>query len=254
MSNSLEGRVALVTGAGSGIGRAAATLFAREGAKVVVAGRRLAPLEETVRQIEESGGDSTFIQVDVSQTAEVERMVGAVVNTYGRLDCALNNASVEGPLHVLTADFDEEEWDRVIGINLKGTWLCLKYEIPQMLKQGGGVIVNVSSTAGLFGSRFSTAYGASKHGIIGLTKTAALEYGKHNIRVNVVIPGSIDTPMAERIAASRGIEYNPSITDNNLMSRRASSMEVAEAVVWMCTDAASFVTGHSMAVDGGESV
>ena len=247
MSNSLEGRVALVTGAASGIGRAAAIALAREGARVVAADVDAQGGEETARMVQEAGGESMFIAVDVSKADEVEGMVGAVVDAYGRLDCAFNNAGVEGTAHVLTADYTEEAWDRVIDINLKGVWLCMKYEIPQLLKHGQGAIMNTSSTAGLVGSRIGMAYGASKFGVIGLTKTAALEYGKHGIRVNAVCPGSIDTPTAERLV---GAEYEPSV-GNNLTGRFAAPTEVAEAVVWLCSDAASFVTGHAMVVDGG---
>lgn len=248
MSNSLKGRVALVTGAASGIGRATAIALAREGARIVAADIDRQGGEETAHEIEHAGGDPMFVTVDVSKADDVERMVDTVIDAHGRLDCAFNNAGVERTTHVLTADYTEEAWDRVIDINLKGVWLCMKYEIRQLLRQGEGAIVNTSSTAGLVASRIGMAYGASKFGVIGLTKTAALEYGKHNIRVNAVCPGAIDTPMAERIV---GAEYDPSSADTNPTGRFADPEEVAEAVVWLCSDAASFVTGHAMVVDGG---
>lgn len=251
MTNSAERKVALVTGAASGIGRAAAAIFAREGRRVVVADIDEQGGEQTVRQIEQSGGEAVFVRVDVSSPTEVEGMVDAAIGAYGRLDNAFNNAGVEGTANVLAADYDEQVWDRVMGVNLKGVWLCLKYEIPRLLEQGGGAIVNTASTAGLRGNAINgTAYIASKHGVVGLTRATALEYGKDNIRVNVVCPGPIHTPMAERIL---GADYR---ADQDRMADHPSGRfgtpeEVAETAVWLCSDAASYVTGHAMAVDGG---
>jgi len=240
MTSSAENKVALVTGAASGIGRAAAAIFAREGTRVVVA-----DIDE------QGGGEAVFVRVDVSSPEEVEGMVNAAIDAYGRLDNAFNNAGVEGTANVPAADYDEEVWDRVMDINLKGVWLCLKYEIPRLFERGGGAIVNTASTAGLRANAINgTAYIASKHGVVGLTRATALEYGPHNIRVNAVCPGAIHTPMAERIL---GADYR---ADQERMadhpSRRFGTLEeVAETVVWLCSDAGSYVTGHAMAVDGG---
>lgn len=246
MAGLVEGKVALVTGGGSGIGRQACLVFAREGAKVVVSDVAVEGGEETVKLIKQAGGEATFIKADVSQEAEVEALVAKTAETYGRLDCAYNNAGIAGRT-ARVADDTEENWDRILAINLKGVWLCLKYEIPQMLKQGGGAIVNTASGAGLIGVRRTGAYVASKHGVVGLTKTAALEYAKSNIRVNAVCPGPIDTPML-RGASDRVIDAMAAAQPNG---RLGQPQEIAEAVVWLCSDAASFVTGHPMPVDGG---
>ena len=250
MAGRLDGKVALVTGGSSGIGRASALAFAREGAKVVVADVMVEGGEETVGMIKKAGGEAIYVKADVSKAAEVEVMVNRAVATYGRLNCAFNNAGIEGTLLVPTADYTEESWDRVIAINLKGVWLCMKYEIPQMLKQGSGAVVNTASVAGLVGSRAGAAYGASKHGVVGLTKTAALEYAKAGIRVNAVCPGPIRTPMMERGIALRP-EFEVQALATEPVGRMGRPEEIAEAVVWLCSDAASFVTGHTMAVDGG---
>jgi NAD(P)-dependent dehydrogenase (short-subunit alcohol dehydrogenase family) len=248
MAGRVDGKVALVTGAGSGIGRATALTFAREGAKIVVADIVVAGGEETVRMIKAAGGDAVFVKVDASKAAEVEAMVKKVVDTYGRLDCAFNNAGIEGAI-TPTADYTEEDWDRVIAINLKGVWLCMKAEIPQMLKQGGGAIVNTASVAGLVGFQGLSAYVASKHGVNGLTKTAALEYAKSGIRVNAVCPGVINTPMVQR-AFGASPQLSETFVAIEPVGRLGKPEEIAEAVVWLCSDAASFVTGLPMAVDG----
>ncbi len=249
MAGRLEGKVALVTGGGSGIGRASALTFAREGAKVVVADVVVNGGEETVGMIKKAGGDAIFVKADVSKATEVEALINQAVETYGRLDCAYNNAGIEG-VTASTTECSEENWERVISINLKGVWLCLKHEIPQMLKQGGGAIVNTSSVMGLVAGQGLPAYVASKHGVAGLTKTAALEYAKAGIRVNAVCPGAIRTPMVERFL-NKDPQLEAQLTAQEPVGRMAAPEEVAEAVVWLCSDAASFVTGHTMSVDGG---
>lgn len=246
MAGLVEGRVALVTGGGSGIGRQACLVFSREGAQVVVCDVVLEGGEETVSQIRQAGGQAMFIQADVAQAAEVEAVIARTVETYGRLDCAYNNAGIAGRT-ARVADDSEQNWDRVLSINLKGVWLCLKYEIAHMLTQGSGAIVNTASDAGLIGLRRAGAYVASKHGVVGLTKTAALEYATSNIRVNAVCPGPIDTPML-RGASERVIDAMATAQPNG---RLGQPREIAEAAVWLCSDAASFVTGHPMPVDGG---
>jgi NAD(P)-dependent dehydrogenase (short-subunit alcohol dehydrogenase family) len=244
-----SGKVALVTGSASGIGRACAQLFAKEGASVVVSDVALEGGQQTVRFIEEDGGEASFVEADVSKAAQVEALVGRALEAYGRLDYAFNNAGIEGRMATNTADYSEEDWDRVIAVNLKGVWLCMKHEIPQMLRQEGGSIVNNSSVEGLVGLPGTSAYAASKHGIVGLTKTAALEYAQSGIRVNAVCPGLIRTPMVERYTGGDP-ETEAQFAAVEPVGRMGSAEEVAEAVVWLCSEAASFVTGHAMAVDG----
>ena len=250
MAAKFEGKVALVTGGSSGIGRATALAFAKEGATVVIADILVEAGEETVRMIKGAGSEAILIKTDVSKAAEVEAVIKKTVESYGRLDYAVNNAGIEGDT-APTADCTEENWDRVININLKGAWLCMKYEIPQMLAQGGGAIVNISSIAGLVGvPGLVCAYVASKHGILGLTKIAALEYAKAGIRVNAVCPGPIRTPMLDRFIGGRP-EVEAQFEALEPVGRIGKPEEIAEAVVWLCSDAASFVTGHPLAVDGG---
>ena len=251
MQGQLVGKVALITGGGSGIGRASALAFAREGAKVVVVDISIEGGQETVRIIKEGNGKAIFIKADVSNTIEVEEMVKRVIEVYYRLDCAHNNVGIKGGM-ANTADFTEELWDHVININLKGVWLCMKYEIPQMLKHKGGSIVNTSSTFGLIGAPRLSAYAASKHGVIGLTKTAALEYAQDGIRVNVICPGLTRTPMGEELVSGNP-QFKAQIISKYPMGRMATPEEVAEAAVWLCSDAASFITGHTMVVDGGRT-
>lgn len=249
MAGRLDGKVALVTGGGSGIGQATALIFAREGAKVVVADITVEGGEETVRQIQAAGGDATFVKTDVSKAAEVEALVNKTVETYGQLDCAFNNAGIEGAAK-FTTECTEEEFDRTIAVNVTGVWLCMKYEIQHMLSQGGGSIVNTASAAGLIGLPSASDYVASKHAVVGLTKTAALEYAKSGIRVNAVCPGAIDTPMIARSAqAIPG--FDELAVAMEPVGRFGQSSEIGEAVVWLCSDAASFVTGIPMSVDGG---
>ena len=248
MTIQFEGKVALVTGGNSGIGRSTAIKFAERGAKVVIAARRAEQGEAVVQEIRDSGGDATFVRTDVSEADDVEAMVAETVEAYGSLDVAFNNAGVLAGLRP-THEIDEDSWEQVMAVNLKGVWLCMKHEIKQMLQQGGGAIVNDSAGGGLAGVSNASAYVASKHGVIGLSKTAALEYAQRGIRVNVVCPGSIETPMTE------GFYNDPErlsrIISNHPIGRVGSPDEVAEAVIWLCSDAASFVTGVAMPVDGG---
>lgn len=249
MARLLDGKIALVTGGGSGIGRATALAFAREGAKVLIADVIVDSAKETLEMINEAGGEGMVTKVDVSQSEEVESMVSQLVDTYGRLDCAFNNAGIGGGWG-FTAKCTEEEWDRVMSINLKGVWLCMKYEIPQMLQQGGGSIVNTASVAGLVGMLGTPAYVASKHGVVGITKAAAMEYATSGIRINAVCPGIIRTPMIGR-RLERKPESEAVYRSMEPMGRLGTPEEIAEAVVWLSSDAASFVTGLPMAVDGG---
>ncbi len=249
MPGTLHEKIALVTGAGSGIGRATSLVLAREGATIVVADVNADGGEETLSAIKDLGGDGMFVHADVSRAADVEALVEATVKAYGRLDCAYNNAGIEGYIGGRLHEYPEDTWDRLMDINVKGVWLCLKYEIPQMLKQGGGAIVNTASVAGLVGSRRLSAYSASKHAVVGLTKSAALEYATDGIRVNAVCPGIIDTPMMDRLVEGRD-DYAASIPTRQPIGRKGTPEEIAEAVAWLCSDAASLVTGLAMSVDG----
>jgi NAD(P)-dependent dehydrogenase (short-subunit alcohol dehydrogenase family) len=249
MTAELEDKVALVTGGTSGIGRDTALLFAKAGAKVVVAGRREQEGNETVELIRAAGGDGLFVKTDVSKAAEVDALVQKTVEKFGRLDFAFNNAGIEG-VWVPIAKQTEEDWDRTIDINLKGVWLCLKYEIRQMLKQGGGgAIVNMSSVTGLVGAGGAAAYSASKHGVIGLTKSAALETAKSGIRINAVCPAVIETPMGKRLFGAPAV--HKAVLNSHPIGRFGRPEEIAEAVVWMCSDRASFMTGQCLVLDGG---
>jgi NAD(P)-dependent dehydrogenase (short-subunit alcohol dehydrogenase family) len=245
----LEGKVGLVTGGTSGIGRETAVLFAKAGAKVVVAGRREPEGMETIELVLAAGGDGLFVKTDVSKASEVDALIQKVVERFGRLDLAFHNAGIEG-LWVPIIRQSEEDWDRTIDINLKGVWLCLKYEIRQMLKQGsGGAIVNMASIAGLVGSAGAAAYSASKHGVMGLTKAAALETAKNGIRINAVCPAVVETPMADRLFGAPAV--HKFVLNSHPIGRFGRPAEIAEAVVWMCSDRASFMTGQSLVLDGG---
>lgn len=250
MSSALEGKVALVTGGGSGMGRASALEFGSQGAKVLVADYAAEGGERTAAVIKDKGGEALFVQVDVTDESQVQAMIKKAVDTWGRLDFAHNNAGIEGKLGP-TAEGTLENWNRVLSTNLTGVWLCMKYEIPQMLKQGGGAIVNTASAAGLRAVDGFSAYCASKHGVIGLTKVASREYAKANIRINAVCPGPIETPMLARII-DVSQEIAPSSTAGATpIGRSGQAEEVARVVVWLCTPAASYVTGVAMPVDGG---
>ncbi|MGH9714461.1 MAG: SDR family oxidoreductase [Candidatus Acidiferrales bacterium] len=249
MARELEGKVAIVTGGTSGIGRDTAVLFAKAGAKVVVAGRRETEGKETVEMVRAAAGEGLFVKTDVSKTDDVKALVQKTVEKFGRLDVAFNNAGIEG-VWTPIVEQTESDFDTTIAINLKGVWLCLKYEIQQMLKQGrGGAIVNMASVAGLIGSAGAGTYIASKHGVMGLTKTAALETAKSGIRVNVVCPAVIETPMGDRIFSAP--EMHDFAIGVHAMRRFGKPMEIAEGVLWMCSDRASFMTGQSLVLDGG---
>ena len=249
MTTELEGKVGLVTGGTSGIGRETAVLFAKAGAKVLVAGRREVEGNETIELIRAAGGDGLFVKTDVSKASEVDTLIHTAVEKFGRLDVAFNNAGIEGVWAPIIRQ-SEEDWDRTIDINLKGVWLCLKYEIRQMLKQGGGgAIVNMSSITGMVGAVGAAAYSASKHGVIGLTQTAALENAKSGIRINAVCPGFTETPMADRVFRVPAVHKY--ILSLHPIGRLGRPTEIAEAVVWMCSDRASFMTGQSLVLDGG---
>lgn len=247
----LDGKSALVTGGGDGIGRATALAMAREGARVVVADREAGPAGETVGLINAQGGQAMAITADVTDAQAVQGMIAAVVAAHGRLDCAFNNAGVGphqvGSLAQSTAEWSEESFDRMININLKSVWLSMKYELIQMRAQGGGAIVNTASIAGLIGLQRASAYVAAKHGVVGLTKTAALEYADQGIRVNAVCPGFIVTRMTAIAREVRGDQ----IRGNTPMGRLGEPGEIAEMVVWLSSDRASYVNGASYAVDGG---
>ena len=247
-----SGRVALVTGGGSGLGQAAARLLAERGAKVVVADVNDDGGADTVKQCEAAGGEATFVHTDVTDEQQVAAAIATAVDTWGRLDAALNNAGTTGPSKP-TADYSLDEWNAVVALNLTSVFLCLKHEIPQMVSQGGGAIVNTSSGAGLVGFAGLPGYVATKHGVIGLTRAAALEYVKAGVRVNAVCPGSTRTPMLEGFMGGDPV-IEQAMENSAPIGRLARPDEIAEAMVWLLSDAASFVIGHAFAVDGGAVV
>ena len=252
MQTSLHQKVILVTGGSGGIGRATAQALARAGASVVIADVDEVGGASSVASIRAAGGDARFVRTDVCKSGEVARLVDDIVRRFGRLDGAFNNAGVLSGTFIQSAEQEEEVWDRVLDVNLKGVWLCMKYEIQQMVRQGGGVIVNHASIAGLFGNRIvGSPYIASKHGVVGLTKAAALEYAGANIRINAVCPGIIDeTSMSELIfGGDRSRERE--VRALYPMGRVGELAEVADAVAWFFSDATSFITGHALPIDGG---
>jgi NAD(P)-dependent dehydrogenase (short-subunit alcohol dehydrogenase family) len=242
-------KVVLITGAASGIGRAAALAFAAEGARVAILDRSADALGAVQASLKNEGSEALTMACDVSSPDQVDGAIKQVVDSFGRLDIAFNNAGVENkaaPVH----EIDLAEWDRILGINLRGTFLCMKHELAQMVKQGGGVVVNTSSGAGIRGVAGGAAYAASKHAIIGLTRSAALDYAKHNIRVNAVLPGNIETPMMDRFTGGdiqKAIDLEP-------VGRLGKPAEIAEAVLWMASDLGGFVTGAATVIDGGWSL
>jgi len=249
MESPLHDKVALVTGAAAGIGRACADALARAGARVVVSDVDEAGGRGTTEAITATGGNALFVAADVSVAADVKRLVRTIVEHYGGLDCAVNNAGVEGTM-AATADCTEDNWDRTIAINLKGVWQCMRLEIPEMIKRGGGAIVNMASVAGLVGFAGLPAYCASKGGVVQLTRAAALEYAEQGVRVNAICPGVIRTAMVERLL-SGDPEKEKAFTDLEPVGRFGRPDEIGDAAVWLCSGASSFVTGHALAVDGG---
>ncbi|MEN6293945.1 MAG: SDR family oxidoreductase [Methanobacterium sp.] len=245
----LHGKVTIVTGAASGIGRAGALAFSAAGSKVVVVDINTEGGQETVQMVKDAGGEAIFVKCDVSKDAEVKAMVEKTISTYARLDCAFNNAGTDGDILKTIIDCTEENWDFTINVNLKGTYLCIKYEIPEMLKVGGGAIVNTSSQGGLTGNTVGDAYGAAKHGVIGLTKFAALEFAAQNIRVNAVCPGYTNTPQAWRFVDNDPVKMQAAINAIHPNKRLIETSEVADVAVWLCQSTA--VNGVSVPVDGG---
>ena len=251
MAGLLDGKSALITGGGGGIGRATALVFAREGARIAVADASTEAAQQTVALVNAAGGQAMSLGGDVTDSAQVQAMIASVVSAFGRIDCAFNNAGIAGfqvgAAGQKTHEWSDEAFDRMIGVNLKGVWLCMKHEIPQMLAQGGGKIVNTGSIAGLIGLPTSSAYVAAKHGVLGLTKTAALEYATDNIRVNAVCPGYIETKMTEDTMRRRGEQLLNQVP----FHRMGRPEEIAEMVLFLCSDRSSYISGACYNVDGG---
>lgn len=246
---SFAGKVVLVTGAAAGIGRATALAFGRAGASVVVADTSVDGGHATAAMIVEAGGKALYVNANVARAGEVEALIEKAVNYYGRIDCAVNNSALEEE-EAAFADADEAQFDRMMAVNVKGLWLCMKHELRQMLKQGGGAIVNMASTAGLVGAPGSPIYAATKHAVVGLTKSAAAAHARDGVRVNSLCPGVVRTPQLAR-AFERDLELEEKLSAAHPMGRIAEAAEVANAVMWLCSDQASFVTGHQLALDGG---
>src|SRR5688572_9784080 len=245
------GKAAFVTGGGSGIGRVTALAFAQRGARVAVVGHLAEPVEETAALIREGGGEAIALVCDVSRANEVEAAVAQTIEAFGRLDFAFNNAGIEQPVKPIV-DLTEDEWDRLMAVNLRGVFLCMKRQIPAMLTNGGGVIVNTSSGAGVMGIPGQGAYAATKFGLIGLTKSAALDYAAQNVRINAICPGIIDTPMMDRFSGGTD-EGRARVIAQEPVGRMGRPEEIASAVMWMCSDDAGFLVGHALVMDGGQT-
>ena len=247
----LDNKIALVVGGSTGIGRATAVAFAKAGAKVVVASRGEEQGQETVELVQQTGTEGLFIQTDVSDKNSIKHLIAQTINRYGRIDAAFNNAGIEGKTAPLV-ETDEDDFDAIINVNLKGVYLCLKYQIAAMLKTGGGAIVNTASIGGVIGFPNTAIYCASKHGVIGLTKTAALELAKSNIRINAIAPGAVQTDLLNRM--SGGESAAEAIAEAIPNGRISSPDEISGAVIWLCSDEASYVNGHTLVIDGGFTI
>jgi NAD(P)-dependent dehydrogenase (short-subunit alcohol dehydrogenase family) len=250
----LSGKVALVTGASSGLGAATALKFAEYGARLVLAARREDKGNAVLERVRQSGAEGIFVPTDVTQKQDLEALIAACIETYGRLDCAVNNAGISGPVMIPTAEIADDDWDAVINTNLRAVWQCMKFEIPAMLQNGGGSIVNVSSIYGYKPSDVGhAAYCTSKFGVIGLSKTAAVDYGQQGIRVNVVAPGYTHSEMVDPAAAEMPEAVATVVSRYSAMNRLGNSEETGEAITWLCSDHASFVNGAVLAADGGDT-